>query len=70
MVRKLDNAIDFMNLCPVDTAQLVSLILIRWIVINPMSSEINRLNNWVPWVLPIFSVFENYMWCVESNLYV
>ena len=59
-----------MNLCPVDTAQLVSLILIRWIVINPMGSEVNRLNNWVPWVLPIFSVFENYMWCVESNLYV
>ena len=38
VVRKVDSAIHWM-------AQLVSLILIRWIVIYPVNSAIQRLNN-------------------------
>ena len=38
VVRKVDSAIHWM-------AQLVSLILIRWIVIYPVNSAIRRLNN-------------------------
>ena len=38
VVRKVESAIHWM-------AQLVSLILIRWIVIYPVNSAIQRLNN-------------------------
>ena len=38
VVRKVDSAIHWM-------AQLVSIILIRWIVIYPVDSAIQRLNN-------------------------
>ena len=40
----LDSAIHQINRYPVDT-QLVFLILIRWIVIYPVDSAIQRLNN-------------------------
>ena len=39
VVQKLDNAIHWI-------AQLVSLTLNRWIVIYPVDSAIQRLNNW------------------------
>ena len=42
----LDSAIHRIKIYPVDTAQLVSLILIRWIVIYPVDNAIQRLNNW------------------------
>ena len=38
-VQKVDSAIQWI-------VQLVSLILIHWIVIYPMDSAIQRLNNW------------------------
>ena len=40
-VRKLDYAIHWINLYPVDDAILVSLILICWILIYPLDSVIN-----------------------------
>ena len=61
VVQTLDSAIHWINhysvgkykgnqlRCPVDnhwTAQLVSLILIHWIVIYPLDSAIQLLNNW------------------------
>ena len=40
VVQKLDSAIHRINLYPVDSALLVSLILILWIVIYPVDSSI------------------------------
>ena len=37
VVQKVDNAIDWINLCPLNSA-IFSLIFIRWIVINPVDS--------------------------------
>ena len=46
VVRKVDNAIHRINLCPVDNIILVSfLILIRWVVIYLVDSAIQGLNN-------------------------
>ena len=44
VVQKMDKDIHWINLYPLDS-QLVSLILIRWIVICPVDSAIQRLNN-------------------------
>ena len=44
VVQTLDSAIDRIKIYPVDNA-MVSLILIRWIVIYPVDSAIQRLNN-------------------------
>ena len=44
VVQTLDSAIDRIKIYPVDNA-MVSLILIRWIVIYPEDSAIQRLNN-------------------------
>ena len=41
VVQKLDYAIHWINLCPLDNAILVSLILICWILIYPLDSVIN-----------------------------
>ena len=40
-----DNAIHLINFYPVDSAILVSLILIYWIVIYPVDSALQHLNN-------------------------
>ena len=46
VVQKVDNAIHWINLYPVEwIAQLVSLILICWIVIYLVDSAIQRFNN-------------------------
>ena len=37
VVQKVDNAIDWINLCPLNSA-IFSLIFIRWIVIYPVDS--------------------------------
>ena len=44
---KVDNAVHWINLYPVDIAQLVSVILICWIVIYPVDSAIQCLSNCV-----------------------
>jgi len=45
VVQKVDSAIRWINLSIHWIAQLISPILIRWIVINPVDSDIQRLNN-------------------------
>ena len=45
IVQRLDRAIHRINHYPVDSA-ISSLILIRWIVIYPVNSAIQRLSNW------------------------
>ena len=44
LVRKVDNAIRWINLYPVDNA-IISRTLTHWIVIYPVDSAIERLNN-------------------------
>ena len=44
VVEKVDNVIHWINLYLLNT-QLVSLVLIRWIVIYPWDSAIGRLNS-------------------------
>ena len=44
VVQTLESAIHWINLYPVDSAILVSLILIHWILIYPLHSAIQRLN--------------------------
>ena len=48
VVQKVDNTICQINHYPLDSALLVSLTLIRWIVIYPVDSAIHGLllNNW------------------------
>ena len=43
VVQKVDNAIHWINLYPLDST--ISPILIHWIVIYPMDSDIQHLNN-------------------------
>ena len=45
-VQKVDSAIHRINHYPLDSALLVSLILMRWIVIYPVNTTIQLLNNW------------------------
>ena len=45
LFKKVDNTIHCINLYPLDSALLVSLILIHRIVIYPVDSAIQRLNN-------------------------
>ena len=44
-VQKVDSAIHWINLHPVDSV-LLSLTLIRWIVVYLVDSAIQLLNNW------------------------
>ena len=46
VVQELDSAIHRINLCPVDSVQLVSLTLIHWIEIYPVDGAIQLLNLW------------------------
>ena len=46
VVQKVDSAILWGNLCPVDSALLVSIILIHWIAIYLVDGPIQRFNNW------------------------
>ena len=46
VVQKVDNAIQQIKISIQWIAQLISLILIGWIVIYPMDSTIHLLNNW------------------------
>ena len=46
LVQKVDSAIHRINLSPVDSAIMVSLILIHWIKIYLMDNAIQLLNNW------------------------
>ena len=45
-VQKVDSAIHRINHYPLDSALLVSLILMQWIVIYLMNTTIQLLNNW------------------------
>ena len=47
VVRKVDNAIHWINdLYQVDSAIFFVMLIRRWIVIYPVNSVIQRLNNW------------------------
>ena len=48
MLKKVDSDIQQINLYPVHSAiiLLLSLILIHWLVIHPVDSASQRLNNW------------------------
>ena len=46
VVQKVDNTIHRINHYPLDSALLVFLILMRWIVIYPVNTAIQLLNNW------------------------
>ena len=46
VVKEVDNTIHRINHYPLDSALFVSLILMRWIVIYPVNTAIQLLNNW------------------------
>ena len=45
VIQKVDKAIHWINLYPLDSTILVSLTLILWLVICPVDSAIHLLNN-------------------------
>ena len=55
VVQKVDSAMHWINLYP-SIAQLISCILIHWIVIFPVDSTIQLLNNWDLMVTLIISL--------------
>ena len=48
VVQKVDNAIHWINHYSLDRAIMISLTLIPWIVIYPVDTAIQLLNNWGP----------------------
>ena len=46
VVEKVDSAIHWINLYPLDNVIIITLILIHWIVIYLVDSAIQLLNNW------------------------